>query len=383
MKYLTLGFVPMLFFYVHLSAANTYEDFSFADKLALNAPVSATQSIESLAAFAKANTKTESELARFYFVWLAQNVHYDNAEITATKRTTSKQEPKNVFAARKAICRGYSDLFSLLCQRSNLVAQTVIGYANSGASSSLTEELHAWNAVQIADKWLLLDVTWASNYLDENGSLDDRFNAYFKQEGKAFSKKHFPFDPVWQLSTFVKSSAEFFAESNASGTEGVSFQRKLLGDYDKILENDAKMDANERSLRSYERAILFLPDEKRLYDVLNYFKSEKAHVLFNKADILLDKFRKMEDDAAQRWSFEDVKTMIQEAQFAQNCLEKALDLYNSMHETDNILGVQLKKTNLFSIQKNLTACQKLNDYLASVLSQKKEVSVARTRSSKH
>ena len=152
----------------------------------------------------------------------------------------------------------------------------MIGYANSGASNNLTEELHAWNAVQIADKWLLLDVTWASNYLDENGSLDDRFNAYFKQEGKAFSKKHFPFDPVWQLSAFVKSSAEFFAESSASGTEGVSFQRKLLGDFNKILEEDAKMDANERSLRSYERAIAFLPDEKRLYDVLNYFKSEKA-----------------------------------------------------------------------------------------------------------
>ena len=88
------------------------------------------------------------------------------------------------------------------------------------------------------------------------------------------------------------------------------------------------------------------------------------------------------DDAAQRWSFEDVKTMIQEAQFAQNCLEKALGLYNSMHETDNILGVQLKKTNLFSIQKNLTACQKLNDYLTGVLSVKKEIPIARTQNSK-
>ena len=183
MKHLIIGLLCLMVVTTHL-AANPDTDFSSIDKLAQNTPSFAGKSIDALVAFGKKNTRNDAETVRFFFVWLAQNIHYDSLELASKQRRTSKQEPDSVFSSRKGICGGYADLLSLLCQKSNIPARTVTGYSKSADGASDTDGFHAWNVLKTDNQWALFDVTWASNHFEKTHILDDDFNQFFKQTPK-------------------------------------------------------------------------------------------------------------------------------------------------------------------------------------------------------
>lgn len=372
MKHLLLGMLCLFVVCNRLTAHPLpTTDFSPIDRLAQNAPSYACESIESLVAYSKNNTKNDGETVRFYFVWLAQNIHYDFSEREAPKRRTSKQEPDTVFYNRKGICRGYADLMTALCQKAGIPARTVTGYSKSLEGEADSVEFHAWNIIKTNNQWHLFDVTWASNYIERDNILDDYFNNYFQQPANTFIKRHYPFDPVFQLSEKARVRGAFFFNN----TEGECETQSVLN-FDKILDEEAQESTLQQNINSYERAVAFIPEERRLYDVLSYFKSEKANIFFNQGSNILDKFRVIEPETVKNWSYKDVKNNVEEATEAQNFFKKALKLYESMIFIEENNDTKLKQSNLLIIHKNVEATGKLIDYLKGIENELKKIGIA-------
>jgi tetratricopeptide (TPR) repeat protein len=341
------------------------------DRLAENTPAYACESIESLMSYGKKNTKTELETVRFYFVWVARNIHYDTMELNAPKQSTAKQEPDVVFKTRKGICRGYADLMTALCQKAGIPSRTATGYCKSSEGEADSLKFHAWNVIKIDEKWYLFDATWSSNYFEKNKSIDDNFNNHFQQECLNFIKRHYPFDPVYQLNTHVLLRTGFFF----SNTEGVCESETEL-DFNKILNSEIYLPPLEQEIKSCERAVAFIPEERRLYDVLSYFQSEKAHQFFNEGSNLLDKFRDIQPENVVKWTHKDAQKNIVEATQAQKFFKKALKLYESMVFIEENEDALLKQKNLIVIQKNVEATAKLIEYLEMIEMQLRKIGVA-------
>ena len=377
MKHLLTGTFFLLFLCSDIKANYNVLNFNSADNLALNTPQYIAENMESLVAYGQTNTQSELEMTRFLFVWLAQNIHYDSSELYALKRTTSKQLSDSVFLNRKGICRGYADLLTLLCQKAGIYARTVTGYAKSSGDKADSSDFHAWNAIRVAGQWHLFDVTWASNYLERTNEVDSRFNQYFLQNSENFTKRHFPFDPIWQLNNQIIPRYFFFSDTASNWLSSDYFI-----DFNKILDDESTMSSMEQNLKTFERAVAFIPEEKRLHDVLNYYKSEKAHDLFEKANILLDKFRNKSDAELRRWTPKDYKSMIADAQQAKVYFEKTMQIYQSMTFITENEDTESMKSNLVSIHKNKDLTDKLIDYLQNIVSESKQIPIARVNKRK-
>jgi tetratricopeptide (TPR) repeat protein len=379
MKHLLLGML-CLFVICNRLTAHPYPvtDLSPVDRLAHNVPAYAYESIESLMVYGKANTKTSLETVRFYFVWLAENIHYDTLESKALKPHTDKQEPDSVFRYRKGICRGYADLMALLCNKAGIPARTVTGYCKTTEGELDSVKFHAWNAVKIDKQWHLFDVTWASNHFEKDKVLDDYFNYNFQQNSTSFIKRHYPFDPVFQLSKNAVVKASFFFSDSMTDTskDEQEYETSLSCDFNKILDDETVLSPLDQDIKSYERAVAFIPEERRLYDVLSYFQSEKAHIYFNQGSSLLDKFRNLEPEMVVKWTYKEAKQNVEEATEAQNFFKKALKLYESMLSINESNDTKLKESNLLIIHKNVEATGKLIDYLKGIEKELKKIGLA-------
>jgi hypothetical protein len=112
-----------------------------------------------------------------------------------------------------AICDGYARLFKTLCDNADVPCEIITGYARTGWNSRRTgfASNHTWNAVYFDSSWHLLDVTWASGYVNGSGDLftqryDDR---YFLTPPEQFVLDHYPEDVRWTLLKETPTLNEF------------------------------------------------------------------------------------------------------------------------------------------------------------------------------
>ena len=369
MKSSRLTTVVCLFFITLTSIAATSRNFAKIDFVATHTDNVNFSSIEDLVNYGKKNAANDVETLRFYFVWVARNVQYDVDELKTPHRNPAKQEPETVFRNRQAICRGYSDLLTVICQKAGINCRSVAGYTNTQGTDG-RDDLHAWNAIEVNHEWFLFDVTWASNYLESGGKIDERFDGYFSQTTQKFIRKHFPFDPVWQLSEFVLPKEAFFC----GDTEGVSHQKSYFGDFKSILSQESNLDWAQQGIRSFERALTFMPDETRLHEALNYYKSEKAGFLFRQSRILLEQFKDISEEDLKRWTLKDVQKMLNDAQKASTLLTQALVVFESMKTAQE--DMKAKEENISTIHQNKNVAEKVIIFLESVKKELKKIPIA-------
>lgn len=67
----------------------------------------------------------------------------------------------------KAVCDGYAQAFTLICNYCGVRCITVDGWAL---------EPHVWNAVYLENEWYCADVTWADSYEDQVGQFENTSN---------------------------------------------------------------------------------------------------------------------------------------------------------------------------------------------------------------
>jgi transglutaminase/protease-like cytokinesis protein 3 len=158
--------------------------------------------------------KTDSAKVRAIFYWMTQNIAYDckafhsgSYEVYAYKDDYDDIRIKKTLLIKKGICNDYALVFSELCRIASIKSKIIVGYALITKPYTILKILgnettnHAWNAVMINNKWYLVDVTWASGYVD-NGVLKftKLLNDYYYLTPPAeFIKDHHPTEPNWQL----------------------------------------------------------------------------------------------------------------------------------------------------------------------------------------
>jgi len=174
------------------------DEFAAIDAHALAAPTSVCTSVAPLAACVTQAAQNEREKARAIFRWVTANIAYD---ISAAALSDN---PEVVLARRRGVCYGYAVLFKALAEAAGLKTEVIIGHSSKFKPSEGDERddwlNHAWNAVEIAGRWQLLDCCWGAGYLDEQRRFVRRFTPhYFLTAPDVFVCDHFPENPRWQL----------------------------------------------------------------------------------------------------------------------------------------------------------------------------------------
>jgi len=182
------------------------------DAHALAAPISAEQSVESLAAYLIEPAANEREKARAVFRWICENIDYDlRSYFTGSISSSSSAD---VLKSRSSVCSGYSDLFSALAGEAGLEAVEIRGYGK-GYSYRPGQKFsgpynHAWNAVKINGSWHLMDPTWGAGYLGRDGRYHRFFDDhYFMTPPDEFVFDHLPEEEGWQLLDRPLSQAQY------------------------------------------------------------------------------------------------------------------------------------------------------------------------------
>ncbi|SHM08534.1 Transglutaminase-like superfamily protein [Chitinophaga jiangningensis] len=152
-----------------------------------------------MAEWVKNNTSNQTEALRAIYAWIGKNVVYD------TRNTYDPQYYKDTTDAalktlrtRQAICYGYSSLFVEIARKAGISAMLVSGYTVSGSQLS-ADGSHAWVAVNVGDKWSLIDPTWAAGGVSGNKFYPSFTWKYFMVAPDVYIKTHVPFDPMYQF----------------------------------------------------------------------------------------------------------------------------------------------------------------------------------------
>ena len=163
---------------------------------------------------------TDSEKVRAIYYWMTKNISYDyKAFLNSSslkydiygKETIDDYYYRRIchtILIKKGICEDYALLFQFLCKSNKIPCEMVIGYGlitrpTNFLKLSLTEDSsnHAWNAVKLNKKWYLIDVTFASGYIDLNKVkfVKHRNDRYYLTLPSIFILDHHPIDSQWQL----------------------------------------------------------------------------------------------------------------------------------------------------------------------------------------
>lgn len=177
-------------------------NFDAMDKWALSCPDSKESDLIELTKYLIQPAKTQLEKARVLFVWIVNNINYD--DVAYNTGNYPVYTAQNVLKSKKAVCEGFSVLYEAMCTSGGLEAEKIHGYSKGYGyhlGQRMTETNHAWNAVKIDKQWRLFDVTWAEgNGKNVNGKLvsTKKFQPFwFDVDPKAFVFTHYPVNTKW------------------------------------------------------------------------------------------------------------------------------------------------------------------------------------------
>jgi hypothetical protein len=141
--------------------------FKKIDEHARNAPFFSNP--EMLVEYLVKPCKTDWQKTRAIFVWITDNIAYDTYSYRNGTVTHEKCKAMNVYRAKKGVCSGYANLFSMLCGFAEIYCEVVTGYAKGAGyyqGKTFADTNHAWNICEIDGEYHLFDVTWAAGHVN-------------------------------------------------------------------------------------------------------------------------------------------------------------------------------------------------------------------------
>ena len=140
--------------------------------------------------------------------WVAWNISYDFDSLDDGSYVF-KQTSGDVFASRRGVCAGYSNVMVALGRVTGDEIVYVGGHSRE-QDGSIAGSGHAWNAARIDGQWWLLDVTWDSGHRGADGRFErDYGTEYLLTPPRVFIGTHLPGDDGWQLLSPAVSRGEF------------------------------------------------------------------------------------------------------------------------------------------------------------------------------
>ena len=161
---------------------------------------------------------SDLEKARAVFSWIAQHISYntgyfnrgrnyvvaagyDTWDTAMVWKSGDEMTACKAMRRKEAVCDGFAKLFKTLCHYAGLQAEVITGYARCRLEKNdKFRTNHSWNAVMIDQHWYLVDVTWASGFInDANEYVHHLDESYFMASPRQFILDHFPEDLRWTL----------------------------------------------------------------------------------------------------------------------------------------------------------------------------------------
>ncbi len=212
--------------------------------------------------------------------WITHNIKYDVKKLQKVNR--KPDEVEIVLKKRKAVCDGYSKLFTALCEEAGVKAVTIDGYAKDWMFDNGDQfyiPRHAWNAAYVEGKWHLVEPTWGAGYLTQEpnwfkklfskasknpamarGKLKFKFSydpQYMLMDPLTFRKDHLPTDPIWQLTDTAMPIAIY--EAGDTAIMKFNSQYNILVQNLPDLDRINKLDELKRSQETGERVTTYNP----------------------------------------------------------------------------------------------------------------------------
>lgn len=157
-----------------------------------------------LTTFAEENIKDKKELARFFYYWIVTNIQYDDEtlkekdeERISLEEYSNRQDEYEVYKNKKGVCAGYSNLFKWFMNEVEIEVVTISGHIRDERNHFIAlndkDFKHAWNAIKLNGKWILIDTTWGTSNNKETSEF------YFDIKPEYLIITHYPNDSKWQL----------------------------------------------------------------------------------------------------------------------------------------------------------------------------------------
>jgi len=248
----------------------TVSPYTAVDKKALAMPDSVTGNTMAIARYISANFTGDRDKTRAIFVWLANNIRYDLANMYAINFYEKREEKvTKALATREGICEAYAAIFQDVCTKLGIKSYVVEGYTRQNGFASYIP--HAWNAANVGGEWLLFDPTWGSGYVSNSKFVRKMNESYFAAKPATLIKSHMPFDYLWQFLQYPISNQEFYDGKTAENKSKPLFSfADSLKVYEALSETDQLSAAAERIERNgLKNAMVF--------DRLHHIKAQLEH----------------------------------------------------------------------------------------------------------
>lgn len=133
--------------------------------------------------------------------WVCSNIWYDY-DLLNDSTDNYNVGALDTLHSKRSLCQGYASLTAALLRAVNIPAKVVNGYALGNGTDGQwnkktleTKEVnHAWNEAYVDGRWIVLDTTWDSNNIYQDGEFyspeDIPSHLYFDVTMEIFSLTH-------------------------------------------------------------------------------------------------------------------------------------------------------------------------------------------------
>ncbi len=191
------------------------QDFSKTDEQARKIEAPENNDVASLAKALSVGCQNEQEKARSFFVWVAENIHYDvqlfeDKDDVSREKRKAMQTPEKVIKRKKGVCEGYTNLYNALCSSIGIRALAVPGVTKN-QKGNVSQFGHNWSLICADGKWGLVDATWGAGIVNMNdGKYHKKLNdLFFFARPETLLEDHYPNDPLFQCMANPLSLNEF------------------------------------------------------------------------------------------------------------------------------------------------------------------------------
>lgn len=135
-----------------------------SDVIVKNREASEQVDIEALVNYLIAGEETDSAKVATIEQFIARSIEYDKVGFQTEQYANDQYDVISILAGanRKAVCSGYSNTLSYLCELAGIDIEQVSGFTRGGVSElSKLKGYHVWNKILINGKFELHDLTWA------------------------------------------------------------------------------------------------------------------------------------------------------------------------------------------------------------------------------
>ena len=176
--------------------------------------------------------------------WICDNIAYDT-NMYFSGRVTA-QDYISVLKKKLAVCSGYTNLFNQMCTLAGMESIGINGYSKgfgyTGKIGNNTD--HAWNAINIGNKWYLIDVTWDAGSVDQRAYIKGYSTEWLFLDPRPFLYSHLPEEDAYQYYAPVLSANDFMREPNIAGNffqYGLSLKTDKP-EYDNVIDGEFVFD---------------------------------------------------------------------------------------------------------------------------------------------